>query len=323
MPSVTKQKYALRAQRAPLVSVVILNWNGLKFLEKCFETLFKQDYPNFEVVMSDNGSSDGSIEFVRKNFPRVRIVENGKNLGFAGGTNAGIRASKGEYVFLSNNDVEFRQKNLLSLLVSVAESDPKIGVVGCFLMNIDKPNTIQNLYGAAFPKKLPSFNLAKFNLNQVCHGDPVSTYTPDNGQYTKVVEIDSINGLIKKSVLDRVGLLDEKFFLYYEEVDLGFRIKKAGFKTVLAQFARLWHYGSASIPNDTPFYIYNMYKSKIRWVMKHFSWPDKLVFITFHLAYHLLISLRYALKGRFKHVWAIASAYGWNLQNIHDYLIPK
>lgn len=111
----------------PLVSVVVLNWNGLKVVENCFNSLLQQDYTNMEIIMPDNGSTDGSVAFVKKNFPMVRIIENGKNLGFDEGNNVGYRAAKGKYVMLINNDT-VSAKDLVSRLVSVLEKDDSVGI---------------------------------------------------------------------------------------------------------------------------------------------------------------------------------------------------
>lgn len=109
------------------ISIMVLNWNGKKYLKDCFTSLENQTYSNFEIVLIDNGSKDGSLEYVKSNFPEVKILALGKNLGFAEGNNKGIKSAKGKYVFILNNDTKV-DKNCLEKLVEVAESDDRTGM---------------------------------------------------------------------------------------------------------------------------------------------------------------------------------------------------
>lgn len=108
----------------PLVSVVVLNWNGMPFLENNLSSLISQTYPDYEIVFVDNGSTDGSIEYVRQNFPMVSIIKNDGNLGFSTGNNIGFKYAKGRYIITLNNDTKV-QSNFIEELVRIAESDKK------------------------------------------------------------------------------------------------------------------------------------------------------------------------------------------------------
>ena len=117
----------------PLVSVVVVNFNGKKFLDGCLSSLERQTFRDFEVILVDNGSSDGSAEFVRDRYPSVVLVETGKNLGFAGGTNAGIRVAQGEFIFTLNNDT-VADPHLLEEIVQPILADPGVGMCGAKML---------------------------------------------------------------------------------------------------------------------------------------------------------------------------------------------
>jgi hypothetical protein len=304
--------------RYPFVSVVVLNWNGKHFLKDCLETLLKQDYPKFEVIVSDNGSSDGSQEFVRKNFPSVKVVENKKNLGFSGGNNAGIRVAKGEYVLLLNNDMIFHKKDCIRELVKAAESDKRIGIVGGMFLWAKEPKRIQNVYGASIPKVFPELSLEK--LCNFAFGTPDAPYEEDRGQYRKLIDIDAVNGLVKREVFKKVGLYDEKFFFTYDDADFCYRAKQAGYRVVTNPKAKMWHVGAGTVSATTPFYIYHSYRGKMRFGLKHFKGVKKIGFIVINLIALPFLLIRFAVGGRLDLITPLLRAYGWNLINFRDYV---
>lgn len=234
-----------------LVSVVVLNWNGGELLKKCLESLQKNtEYPDYEVIVVDNGSEDGSQELVRKDFPDIRLIENEKNLGFAKGNNRGIKAGEGEYIFLLNNDTEVT-KGWLTELVKVAASDPAIGIVGCRLEYPD--GEVQHAGGY-----VTSAGIAKH-------------YT--SGGQREVEYVTGAALLIKKGVIEEIGYLDEKFSpFYFEEMDWCFRAKKSGYKIIYSPNAEIVHHESFSMKkraNNFVYFVKN--KNRIRLMLIHFS----------------------------------------------------
>jgi len=125
------------------VSVIILNWNGKHHLERCLSSVLEQTYSNFEVILVDNGSTDGSVEFVRGRFPEVRIIWNEENLGFAAGNNAAIIATRGDYVATLNNDTQV-DPHWLSELVNAAETTPKVGMCASKMLFLHQPDMINS-----------------------------------------------------------------------------------------------------------------------------------------------------------------------------------
>ncbi len=310
---------ASKSRKGRLVSIVVLNWNGKHFLKDCLETLLKQDYPNFEIIVSDNGSTDSSVEFVGRNFPSVRIVENKANLGFSGGNNAGIKAAKGEYVLLLNNDMVFHREDCISELVRAAESDKRIGIVGGMFLWAKEPKRIQNVKGAIFPKAIPDVSWSK--LTSIASGIRDEPFEEDRGQYRELIDINAVNGLVRREVFDRIGLYDEKFFFTYDDADFCYRAKQAGYRIVTNPNAKMWHVGAGSVKNSTnPFYVYYSYRGKVRFGLKHFRGLRRVTFIVISIIALPFLVLRFAVKRRFDLIIPLIKAYGWNLVNFKDYM---
>jgi len=300
----------------PLASVIIPNWNGKHFLNDCLSSLLKQDYPKLEIILVDNNSSDGSVEYVRKNFPSVRIVENDKNLSVSGGTNSGIRIAKGEYLIALNNDMTFR-KDCVSELVKAAESDEKIGVVGGMWLSPKEPNRIYLVGGTGIPRVIPKISLNK--LTSLRWGNKSSALEEDMGQYTELIEVDVAVGLIKRKVIEKIGLYDEKFFFTYEDTDFCYRAKQAGYRVVINPNAKIWHVWGGSMNLATPFYTYHSYRGKLRFGLRHFKGFKKAAFIASSIIQLPFLCMRFVLTGKPSLIIPLFGAYKWNVINFKDY----
>ena len=223
------------ASPLPLVSVVIVNWNGLRFLDGCLSSLFNQSYQDFEVIMIDNGSADGSVEFVKSNFPRTVIIENKENLGFSAANNQGIKVARGKYIATQNNDT-VADKNWLSNLVNLAESsESRVGMWAPKILSIKEPSKIDSVGGLIIYK------------DGIARGR--GRGKEDKGQFDKVEEIlfpSACSALYRKDMLDEVGYFDEDFFAYGEDTDLGLRGRLAGWKAFSAPNAIVYHHYSGS-----------------------------------------------------------------------------
>ena len=200
-----------KPSKLPLVSVIILNLNGLEHLEVCLDSVHATKYPNFEILLIDNNSSDSSVEYVKNNYPNVKIIKNDKNLGFAAANNIGINFAQGEYVILLNNDTEVDQ-NWIIEMIKTAESN--------------------QLIAACQPKVLDFYNRKKFEYAgggggfidtygyPLCRGRVFDHVEFDTGQYDDYCNVFWATGaamLLKREVLEKIGLLDEDFFIYHEE----------------------------------------------------------------------------------------------------------
>jgi GT2 family glycosyltransferase len=223
---------------APKVFVITLNWNGKQWLEDCLSSILGLDYPDFEVVMVDNGSTDGSVELVRQKFPSVHVVENGSNLGYARGFNAGLEyaAARGaEYFLIMNNDTVI-DRGALAALVEAAQSLPKAGFVTGKVYFYDEPDRLQTVGKKEDPI--------------VWNGDHIGWLEKDVGQYETVEErafLDDVMTLVDRRLYDEIGGYDPQFFLQAEEFDWQARAKKRGWRFYYTPKAKIWHRVSMSM----------------------------------------------------------------------------
>src|SRR3972149_8610335 len=221
----------------PLVSVIVLNWNGGGFLEECLNSLANQSYKRFEIIVVDNGSTDGSLELVKKKFSgSVKLIENGRNLGFSGGNNRGIEAAKGSYILLLNNDAVAEKKWIEELIIS-AEKYPKTGMCASKVLSYDNRNIIDNVGHLIYRDGL---NRGKGRLEE------------DRGQYDNEEEVFFPSGcaaLYRKKMLDEIGLFDDEFFAYGDDTDIGIKGRLAGWKCLYVPSAIVFHrYSGSSNP---------------------------------------------------------------------------
>lgn len=290
--------------KEPLVSLVIPSYNGKDMAVKLLESLKKTRYKNFETVLVDNGSVDGTYEYVKRHYRSVKAVRIEKNRGFAGGMNFGIKHSKGDYIVVMNNDMTV-EPNWLAELVKVAESDKTIAIVG-----------------AAYTEKDIDFVRLGYNESGgiVLNFKPVDIPKKDAGKLPSLMVVDNTFGLTRKEVLDRVGWFDEKYFIYWEEVDLCYRAKKAGYKVVAVPRAKVFHGGSQTMKKHTYQKTFHYNKNKIRFILKNLGTFRKLINTPLTLLQLIGKSFGYTLKGDFRNSLAIFHAIFWNIKNFADYL---
>jgi GT2 family glycosyltransferase len=242
-------------EELPHVVVIILNWNGLADTLECLESLACLDYPNHKVVVVDNGSVDGSVLVIRGRFPGVTIIENGENLGYAGGNNVGLRyalAQGAEYALLLNNDTVV-DPAFLHILVDAAEADPTVGIVGPTIYYHERPGVIWSA-GGAIDWQRGSTRMVGLDER-------------DEGQFGQVSRtVDFVTGcaiLVRRAVLEQAGLLDERFFAYYEESEWCVRASRAGFKIIHIPLAHIWHRISPAAQADSPLVHYYMTRNRL------------------------------------------------------------
>jgi GT2 family glycosyltransferase len=215
------------------ITVVIPNWNGRKFLRPCLGSLRRQSFENFETVLVDNGSTDGSLEFAARDFPEVRTVSLEENRGFSAAVNAGIEASGSEFVALLNNDTE-QEPGWLEALVRAAEEHPEAGFFASKLVAFQDRKVLDGAGDALRRSGLPY---------RIGHGER------DRGQYEEPVYVFgacAAAALYRRSMLEEIGLFDEDFFAYCEDADLSFRAQLAGYRCLYVPGAIVYHMGNAT-----------------------------------------------------------------------------
>lgn len=233
----------------PKISVVIPNWNGIDSIGTCLDSLLAQTLPP-HIIVVENGSIDGSLEFIREKYPSVELVVHDKNLGFAGGVNGGIRRAierNDDFVALFNNDA-VADKNWLRELFVALEQDKRIGAATCKLMGIDgkrldSTGDIYSIWGLPFPRG---------------RGEPVTD------KYDKLRDIFGASGgasIYRVSMLKEIGLFDEDFFAYYEDIDISFRAQLYGWRINYAPTALAYHQISATSSKIKDFTTYQTIKN--------------------------------------------------------------
>ena len=243
----------------PKVSIITVNYNGKKFLNGCFRSLLNLNYPKkkIEIFMVDNGSKDDSLNYVRKKFPSVKIIINKEN-NYAIANNLGIKASRGEFIALINNDVRV-DKNWLITLVRMAQSDASIGAVGSKILFMD--GSVQS-FGH---QEYPNFYWGDIGFKDM-----------DAKKYNMKKEVASICGcsvLYRRKCLSDVGLLDEDFNIFIEDVDMGIRCRKKGWKLVSCPESIIYHKFHSTFKNENDV-RYLVEKNRLLLIAKH--WPEKL-----------------------------------------------
>jgi len=218
----------------PLVSVIIVNWNGKHLLNECLVSLRQQVYPNWEVILVDNGSTDGSVEYVKKDFPWVHVLPLDKNYGFAEGNNRGLKVAKGDYIFLLNSDATI-DPQCVSELIKIIEQDHMIGCCAP-LICFQHDKKIVNSAGCVFDN-------VGFCWDQ-SFGKLVESITGK-----EIREVPMATGcamLISRRVLEKTYLFDPSFFMYCEDFDFALRVREIGYKVVLVPSSLVYHKFSAS-----------------------------------------------------------------------------
>lgn len=293
-----------------LVTIIIVNWNGLMWLADCFASLYTQDYKNFEIIFVDNASKDESVQWVKKHYPKTKIIVNKKNLGFADANNIGYRKAKGEYILFLNNDTRVT-KTFLTELVRVLESDKAIGGAQSKILLMDKPDTHDSV-GAFLT---PTGFLYHYGFGK-----------KDQLRYNKQIDLYTAKGacmMFRKNVLEKVAIddtiFDPDYFAYFEETDMCHRVWLAGYRIVYAYKSVIFHkMGATSSGMNNAFIQYHSFKNRIRSYLKNYGTGWFWSYFPLHLLFCELYCVVSFVKGKWSLGWAIQRAFWWNIRNIRE-----
>jgi GT2 family glycosyltransferase len=295
-----------------LISVIIVNWNGLVYLEPCLNSLAKAKVPGhgLEIVLVDNASNDSSVSFIKKNYPKVKLVKNNKNEGFAEANNIGFHASKGEYVLFLNNDTKVTPAFLKELL-KVVESDPNIAGAQSRIRLMDEPTLLDSV-GAFLTRSgfLYHYGIAK----------------KDSPKYQKQIKVFSAKGacmFFKRHVLEKIlvdnELFDSSYFAYFEETDLCHRVWLAGYSIVFAPNSIIYHkMGGTSALMKNSYIQFHSFKNRINSYLKNLSFHTLVLILPVHFILCELYGLYtlLALKGNTSIFVTIQKAIWWNISHL-------
>jgi GT2 family glycosyltransferase len=263
-------------ENLPLISAVVLNWNGKDHLYPCIRSLKEQTYPNLEIILVDNASVDGSIEDIRHHFSDLQLLINPKNFGYGGGTNRGIAQTKGKYIFILNSDTEI-EKECVALLWKGIEVDPKTGATTPKILLYDRRDTIDATGLTVYPDGL---SIGRGRMEP-------------QGNYSRGEEVFFGSGcasLLRREMLDEIGLFDDDFFAYAEDTDLGWRARLAGWKTYYVPEAIVYHHHSKKFGAYSSLKAFLVERNRIWVAWKNFPLPILFLWPFFTL-------LRYFYQG--------------------------
>ncbi len=246
------------SRRPVKVSIVIPNWNGLKFVGMCLDSLKRSTFEGHEVIVVDNGSTDGSRERIERDYPWVRLLKLPENLGFATACNRGIRASLGKYICLLNNDIEV-EPDWIAKLYEGMERHPECGMGTTKMMFLDQRDTF-------------------YNTGDLFHawssGGGRGQGEKDVGQYDReeyVFGACAGAGIYRRELFETIGVFDEDFFIFAEDVDLNMRSQLRGFKAVYLPEAKVYHIGTATVGLYSDRYIYLCKRNDVFVLIKNMS----------------------------------------------------
>lgn len=257
-----------------LVSVIVVNWNGRHHLEMCLPALAAQTYPNYEIILVDNGSTDGSVPYVREQFPQARLICLDENAGFARPNNIGIRASQATYLATLNNDTKV-DPNWLTELVRAAEANPAAGMCAAKLLFYDRPDVV-NSAGICLDRLGIAWDRWGGRVDAAEGAAPTAVFGPSAGA-----------ALYRRAMLDEIGLFDEDYFAYLEDVDLAWRARLAGWDCLYVDTAVVYHRHSATAVEGSPFKNRLLGRNKVWTILKNYPAPALFLYLPLILAYDL------------------------------------
>lgn len=250
------------------VSIIIPHLKGLDILKDCLSSIYHSDFRDFEVILVDNASTDGSCQAVLKEFPELKHIRLEENHGYAGGCNVGIEASNADYVILLNDDAVV-EPDTIGHLVDALESDDQIAAAQPKLLNIKSPEHFD--YAGACGGLIDIFGYP------FAFGRTFMVLEKDEGQYDTASEIFWACGtcvIYRRSVLQEIGLLDEDFFAHMEEIDLAWRMHLAGYKMIRVSQAVVYHFSGHTLPNTQSSKMYLNHRNSIVCLLKNYQWSQ-------------------------------------------------
>lgn len=285
----------------PKVSIITVNYNQAKVTEALLRSLRKISYPEYEIFVVDNGSNE-DCTYLQQMFPEIHLIESKKNLGFAGGNNLAITVAKGEFVLLLNNDTEVTT-DFLEVMVDGFQGHPSIGIMSPKILYYNSEEIIQYAGTSAIQPL-------------TCRGFTFGYKEKDVGQYDYNKKTDLAHGacmLIRKEVIEKIGMLHEAYFLYYEEYDFCEKAKKEGFEIYYNGHAKIFHKESVSVGKLSPLKSFHMAKNRILFAKRNFNTLNKFTSIAFYLFIAMPKNILFeAIQGRFKNSIAIVRGVLWS-----------
>ncbi len=285
------------------VAIVILNYNTQKFLAEFLPSVCATNYANFSVIVADNASTDGSVEFVKQHFPTVPIIVLNKNFGFTGGYNQALKQVKADYYVLLNSDVKV-EPNWLQPLVTLAKSNPKIAAIQPKILSYAEPNKFE--YAGASGGFIDKYGFP------YCRGRIFDTLETDNGQYNQAQQVFWSTGaalFINTDLYHKAGGLDDDFFAHMEEIDLCWRLQNMGYEVWVCPESVVYHLGGGTLQKENPRKTYYNFRNGLILLLKNLPKNKLLRIIFMRLLLDHVAAYRFLFQGKFGDFKAIAKAH--------------
>ncbi len=295
------------------IAVVILNWNGVKLLEQFLPSVMLYS-PEATIYLADNASTDSSIEFVKTNYPDIKIIQNEGNFGYAQGYNVALQHVEEPYFCLLNSDVEVTE-NWLKPILEIFEKEKNVAIIQPKILDFKNKSLFE--YAGAAGGFIDKYGYP------YCRGRIFETVEKDNGQYNDFYEIFWASGacfFIRKEVFNRLGGFDESFFAHQEEIDLCWRSKNAGYKTYYTFQSIIYHVGGATLKESNPKKTFLNFRNSLLMLVKNLPEGKILPIIFTRLFLDGIAGIQFILKGKFSHCWAIIKAHFHFYHLLNKYL---
>lgn len=290
-------------KKAPLVSIITINYNESAVTLDLLESLRKISYPALEIIVVDNASPSDNPDVIKERYPEVKLIKSEENLGFAGGNNLGVKASRGDFLFFINNDTIVGD-GLIEPLVETLQKDEEIGMVSPKIKFHWDPSLIQ--YAGYTP-------MSKWTIRN----SSIGYHEKDDGLFDIPGETESIHGaamMVPRRVLEQVGMMTEIYFLYYEEHDWAEMIKRAGYKVFYQPKGSILHKESLATGKNSPLKTYYISRNRILFARRNFKGLSLMISLLFQAFISIpKNTLTFLLKGQMKHLKAFWRAVLWNL----------
>ena len=287
----------------PSVAIVILNWNGKKYLEQFLPSLIEHTGSDAVIIVADNASTDDSLSFLKTNLPSIRVIQNETNGGFARGYNLALKQVEADYYVLLNSDIEVTE-NWLKPVISMMEEDEKIGACQPKIRSFHHRNSFE--YAGAAGGYIDEYGYP------FCRGRLFLTIEEDNGQYDDTVEISWASGacmFVRSKLFHQLGGLDEDFFAHMEEIDFCWRLHNYGYRVMYCPGSTVYHIGGGTLPKASWRKTYFNFRNNFMLLYKNL--PSNYLFKVFALRLILdtVAAMKFLFQAGFKNFWAVARAH--------------
>lgn len=287
----------------PSVAVVILNWNGKELLSQFLPGVIKSQYPNLQLIVGDNASTDDSVTFIKEHYPTIQVIENAENYGFAEGYNRILEQVNADYYVLLNSDVEVPE-NWIEPVIMAMEADERIAAAQPKI-KWQKDQSMFEYAGAAG-------GFMDINGFPFCRGRIFDVVEKDNGQYNTDREIFWASGaafFIKKAQWQESGGLDPDLFAHMEEIDLCWRLKNLGYKVIYCANAEVYHVGGGTLDANNPYKAFLNFRNNLMIMQKNLPLAEAYLHLTIRFFLDFIALLQFLLKGKPQFASAVSKAH--------------